>query len=488
MPDPQFTYLELWEDNLDANILMAKRFNNQALPEFCERLINDGQLRQQLMYLSVYELPLKYKAGVTKQRLRLFIASSISLGIPVPNFVQGLLQLPNQTRADLSNEESFFLDEELWLLDAQNSSVFQLWITSLLLFRLTPQLRKLNIDPVLAQEVFFSANPPAVTLPTITTIAIPRAKDFQIGRPAVGFQMESLLRSFPNLRALHSEERKLSWSQVRRVPALGPPLYPNLRKLILAPEQPGRLHHVSQILHEFPQLEELSYSRRPSQFLGENDPGFSNADLFRGVHSSLRKLTYSTANVLHFIGGREYLIIVELCHDMRLADEPQFRGFSLLEDLTIDQILLGRMSTARDRVDSPYRPFHQDLDYKLPQSLCRLTIQYVYDFVDLAYQLAVIASAKRRGEFPNLRDIHIVVAQSGSVTYSPGQLPHVPLLPIHIEGTRRAVKMMEKVGINLRTTAAEIAPPPGESEDYKRRIPSGHPVEIRVRPRFFLEI
>lgn len=165
-----------------------------------------------------------------------------------------------------------------------------------------------------------------------------------------------------------------------------------------------------------------------------------------------------------------------------------FDRFSSLRDLTIDQVLLGKMSTACDRLDSPYGPYYPNLDHKLPQSLCRLTIQYVYDFINLAWQLSVIAIAKRCGKFPNLRDIHIVVVQSGTVGLYPRPASTCAFTSHSRRGYAYSCRDDERSRHQSSDESGRDSTPPGESEDYKRQVPSDHPVVFRVQPRFFLGI
>ncbi|KAJ0115073.1 hypothetical protein J7T55_001482 [Diaporthe amygdali] len=357
-PSSGFSARHLLNDEFggfDGEIGWARRLNNEALPEMMERLINYGQLRQHLRFLSI-----------------------------------------------LSNQTSFWLDGELWLLEdalgLPQSFVFDAWMIQLLLFGLTPKLRKLLIDPLIVQEVFLTQQAPIARIPSVTTLAVAEGEQDpgRILNFPVHFQMEALLLSFPNLQSFQSEDWALSWSTFRRAPAYAaaPPFFPNLRNLVLAAIQPGRLHHVSQVLPEFSNLEELYYYRRTSYLVGQNDPDFSNAGVFQGVKHCLRKLTYTSALVEQHPGDDDHLINIYCYEEQRFSDVPHFGDFAVLEDLKIDQGLLGRMSTVRDRIDSQYGPYFPELDWKLPQSLRRLTVQFVYDWPRLAAQLIPLADAK----------------------------------------------------------------------------------------------
>ncbi|KAK2603247.1 hypothetical protein N8I77_009718 [Diaporthe amygdali] len=496
-PGSGFSARHLLDDGFDGEIGWARRLNNEALPEMMERLINYGQLRQHLRFLSICEFSLKYKAGVNKRRLGLFITASLNSGIPVPAFVPGLLNLPDQNRASLvSNQTSFWLDGELWLLEdalgLPQSFVFDAWMIQLLLFGLTPRLRKLLIDPLIVQEVFLTQQAPIARIPSITTLAVAEGEQDpgRILNFSVHFQMEALLLSFPNLQSFQSEDWALSWSTFRRAPAYAaaPPFFPNLRNLVLAAIQPGRLHHVSQVLPEFSNLEELYYYRRTSYLVGQNDPDFSNAGVFQGVKHCLRKLTYTSALVEQHPGDDDHLINIYCYEEQRFSDVPHFGDFAVLEDLKIDQGLLGRMSTVRDRIDSQYGPYFPELDWKLPQSLRRLTVQFVYDWPTLAAQLIPLADAKVRGQFPFLSDIYIVMVRNCTLTYATPWQPHIPLLPSD-RMTRTTGQLMEGAGIMLWASAGPIGPPSRELEDYTQVVvPPRHPIVFDVRRRVFNDI
>ncbi|KAI3392865.1 hypothetical protein diail_5040 [Diaporthe ilicicola] len=314
-------------------------------------------------------------------------------------------------------------------------------------------------------------------------MVIPESRESQLGRVITRFQMEDLLLSFPNLENLENSEDSLVWSPFHRTPANAPPYYPNMSKFVLSAEQPGRLHHISAMLWEFPELEVLHYLRRTSELIGEDDPEFSNAHVFDAVHHCLRKLTYSSSLISHKPGEDDYLVEINCFEEKSSLDVPHFNEFSLLEELTIDQGLLGRMSTTRDRVDSSCGPYHPDLDWKLPQSLRRLTIQFVFDWPGLSSQLSNIALAKNRGQFPSLCEINIVIVRSGILTSSTGGWPpRIPLLPL-AEDEVVVDQMLAESGITLSRSAADLFPV--ELEDYAEEpFPPGHPFVFQVRRRY----
>lgn len=479
-------------DSMDKEMALAQRFNTNALPVLLDRMITHGQLGYQLQFISIRDFSLQFKAGVTKPRLRRFMATSLNLGIQIPNFVPGLLSEPDQSRESLSSADMiFWLEGQLWIMLSAFTLIeyelFDTWLVRLLLFGSTPRLQKLLIDPIIAKRAFFSRNPPVAMLPSVTTMGIPKKVDHSalLTNGISRFQMESLLRSFPNLRAFQNDESLLSWSPYHRTPANSPPLFPNLRRLVLAAEQPGRLHHLTQILTEFPQLEELYYHRRTGEGVGEVDPTFSNANVFNSVHHCLRRLTYLSTAVTQGPDIDDYFIAIDCYEEERFSDVPHFSAFEVLEDLTIDQALLGRISTVHDRVISPTGPYYPDLDWKLPQSLCRLTVKFVYDWPRLASQLTALATAKQRGEFPLLSDIFVVIVRSCTVESDGLWPPYIPLTP-SADLIRDCGELMKSTGMNLWASTAEIEPPPGDSEDHPHDVvPAGSLVTIEIQPRLF---
>ncbi|KAL2272323.1 hypothetical protein FJTKL_06950 [Diaporthe vaccinii] len=342
------------------------------------------------------------------------------------------------------------------------------------------------MDPLIARLVFFSQNPPAATLPSVTTLGIPKRKGrFQSLFMPPRFQMEALLRSFPNLRAFQSDEAAFSWSPYRRTPANSPPLFPNIRRLVLAAEQPGRLHHLTQVLGEFPHIEELYYHRRTGERIGEFDPTFSNANVFNSVHHCLRRLTYLSNTITQAPNLKNYFIAIDCYEEERFSDVPHFAAFKLLEDLTIEQGLLGRLATVHDRVNSATGPYFPDLDYRLPQTLRRLTVKFVYDWPRLASQLVALATAKQRGQFPLLSDVFVVIVRSCTVESDGVWPPLIPLTPSK-DLIRDSGELMRAAGIKLWTSTTEIDPPPGDSADYPHDIvPEGSLVTFDVQRRFF---
>lgn len=499
--DPDFDTRHLLPESLDEEIVLAQRFNNDALPALLDRMITDGQIGEHLRYLSIRDFTLQFKAGVSKSRLSRFMARSLSLGIPMPNFVPGLLSLPHRTRETLSPADAYFwLDEQLWIMRDPSAEpeplIFDVWMVKLLLFGSLPRIQKLMMDPKIAKRVFTSQNPPAATLPSVTTMGIPEFKGefpglFRSDYRAL--QMEDLLRSFPNLCAFQNNEAAFSWRLYTRTPANAPPLFSNLRRLVLAAEQPDRLQHLTQVLSEFPQLEELYFHRRTGTDAGEPDPNFSNADVFNGVHHCLRRLTYSSAMISHSLPifthdpgyGDDYLIQIECYGEKKYSDVPHFAAFEVLEDLTIDRALLGRLSTTYDQIRSPTGPYFPDLDYMLPPSLRRLTIQFVYDLPQLSSQLTALASAKQRGQFPLLRDIFVVIVRSCTVLYHGSWPPTIPLMP-SADVIRNSGQLLKASGINLWTSTTELEPPPGDSEDYPHDVvPENTFITIDIRRNFF---
>lgn len=504
--DPDFDDRSVFPGDLDEETVLAQRFNNAALPALLDRMITDGHLGERLKYLSVRDFTLQFKAGVTKTILQRFMATSLNLGIPIPGFIPGLLSLPERTRGSLSLsvDRTFWLDRQLWLmrspLNSWQCTEFDVWMVKLLLFGSTPRIQKLMIDPDIARRVFFSQNPPAVTLPSVNTMGIPEWKGhfpFMFRQHPQTIQMEVLLRSFPNLHAFQNNEAALSWHSYSRTPANSPPLFPNLRRLVLAAEQPDRLQHLTQVLSEFPQLEELYFHRRTGVAAGEPDPNFSNADVFNGVHHCLRKLTYSSADITYshammthnprYDGDDDYWIQIDCCEEAKFSDVPHFAAFEVLEDLTIDQALLGRLSTAADRIRSATGPYYPDRDYMLPQSLRRMTIQFVYDLPQLSSQLTALASAKQRGQFPLLSEIFVVIVRSCTVFYPGSWPPQIPLMP-SADVIRDCGELMKASGINLWASTAELEPPPGDTEDYPHDVvPEGDFISIYAWRTYFIE-
>lgn len=494
--DPDFKERRVWHDGVDEDIALAKRFKNRALPELLDRMITHGRLGDQLQYLSIRDFTLQFKAGVTKPRLQRFMAASLNLGIPMPYWIPGLLSEPDRTRESFSEVDMvFWLEGQLWLtqtpLGSWGCREFDEWMVKLLLFGSTPRLQKLLMDPKIAKSVFYSQNPPGATLPSVTTLGIPQWKGsfpniFIHEFPK--FQMETLLCSFPSLRAFQNDEAAFAWSPYRRTPTNRPPLFSNLRRLVLAAEQPGRLHHLTQVLKEFPQLEELYYHRRTGDTMGEFDPTFSNANVFNSVHHCLRKLTYLSTTVIQGHDIDDYFIAVDCYEEEKFSDVPHFAAFEVLEDLTIDQGLLGRLTTAHDRVHSPTGPYFPDLDYRIPQTLRRLTVKSVYDWPKLASQLTSLASGKQRGQFPLLSDIFVVIVRTCTVEYDGSWPPRIPLTPSE-DLIRDSGELMRAAGINLWASTAEIEPPPGDSEDYPHDVvETGTPVAIEVQRTLFSDI
>lgn len=491
--DPQFMQRQSWS-NVDGEIAWAHDFKNSALPELLDQMISNGQQGQHLRYLSIRNFTLQFKAGVTKRRLRLFMAASLNLGIPVPSFVPALLTLPDQTRASLTGDpnHAYWVEGQLWLTIGSSfrshCTEFDVWLIRLLLFGSTPRLEKLMMDPIIAQRVFASQPAATATLPSVTALGIPEARgDHRWAPPFSNVPMEKLLLSFPNLLAFHNDEIDLALKSFTRVPANGPPFYPNIRKLILTAEQPGRLHHLTQVLKEFPNLEELYYHRRTCGLVGERGPNFSNANMFNGVHHCLRKLTYFSVIVFQDPSYEDYYVEVRCYQERRLSDVPHFAAFAVLEELNVDQGLLGRLGTVRDRVESPTGPYFADLDWLLPQSLRRLTVNYVYDWPELASQLITLAVAKRRGEFPLLSEVYVVIVRSCTVVYGGSWPPRFPLLPSH-DVTRHAGELMREAGIYLDVRSAELEPPPVQvqSEQYPHdAVPAGTLIAIDVQGRYF---
>lgn len=472
---------EGWWDVLNEDIDLAQRFNNSALPALLDRIITHGKQGEQLRYLSITDFTLRFKAGVTKMRLRRFIISSLTLGIPIPRSIVSLLLLPEKTRKGPppNRETAYWVEGQLWIIGLTPGSnlcaEFDAWMLRLLLFGTTPRLQKLMISPIMARRVFNTQYFSAASLPSVKTLGIPRSKE---DPPFIDrfqwVQMESLLRCFPNLRAFQNDEISLGWTPYRRDPADAPPFFPNLRRLVLTSELPGRLHHLTEVLREFPQLEELYFQRRTSLFEGEVDPNFSNAGVFNGVHHCLQRLTYTAAytyEILEFdVHGRP--LITVLCQEEpRPSDVPHFRAFAILKDLTIDQSLLGRLSTIRDRMDSPTGPFFPDLDWQLPESLRRLTVRFVYNWPQLASQLTNVAIAKQRGQFPHLSDIFVVIVRGCTIEYDGVWPPQFPLLPSE-DITRDAGELLRAAGINLWVSSGDIEAPRNydNKEDYPHSI------------------
>lgn len=497
--DPDFKDRQFRRNGLDEDIALAQRFKNNALPVLLDRMITHGRLGDQLQCLSIPDFTLQFKAGVTKPRLQRFMATSLNLGIPIPDFIPELLRLPDETRESLESIDSiFWLEGQLWILQNEFTSVecaqFDVWLVTLLLFGSTPRLKKLMMDPVIATRVFFSfshwRNPSAATMTSVTTLGIPKCRgnfaSLFIVPPR--FQMEALLRSFPNLRAFQNDEAAFSWSPYRRTPANSSPFFPNLRRLVLSAEQPGRLHYLTKVLREFPQLEELYYHRRTGQGTGAFDPTFSNANVFNSVHHCLRRLTYLSNTITQAPNLENYFIAIDCYEEEKFSDVPHFGAFKVLEELTIEQGLLGRMNTVHDRVTSPTGPYYPDLDYQIPQSLRRLTVNFVYDWPRLASQLVALATSKQRGQFPLLSDIFVVIVRSCTVESDGVWPPHIPLTPSE-DLIRDAGELMRAAGINLWTSTTEIEPPLGDSEDYPDDIvPEDTLITFDIQRRFFNDI
>lgn len=480
--DSRFRYQRLGYYDRDEEIHLAARFGKRALPELLERIITYGIQGEHLRYLSIRDFTLHFKAGVTKMRLRRFMATSLSLGIPTPSFVPGLLILPDQSDQTSRGPSAsvglaHWVEGELWFTQEQFGGLacheFDAWMVRLLLFGSTPRLQKLMMDHIIARRVFnFTQIPSTATLPSVTTLGIPQSSEMlTVGHGPI-LQMEDLLRRFPNLRAFQNDEATLAWHPYSRTPATAPPFFPNLRRLVMAAKFPWRLKHLTQVLRECPQLEELYIQRQTSFRSGDRDPNFSNADVFNGVHHCLKRLTYSIAETRQVTFHGNPLIVID-CYEERPSDLPQLSAFAVLEDLTVDQALLGRISTIRDRVDSPTGPYFPDLDFKLPaQSLRRLTIKFVYDWPQLASQLTSLAMAKQRGQFPLLSDVFVVIVRSCTVEYD-GFWPLEIPLPPSADVTRGAGELLRSAGINLWTSTADIDPPP-----HWDQFDEDHPLDV----------
>lgn len=497
--DPDFNNRPDFHHDLGVDIALAQRFNNRGLPNLLDRLITDPGLGQKLQYVAIRDFMLQLKAGVTKARLQRFMAASTNLGIQIPTFVPGLLLLPDFTMSNIpftAPGDRLWIDGELWILVAfgQVEHIqFDIWLVRLLLFGLAPLVQKLMVDPEIAKMVFLLDNPPAATLPSVITMGVPQFPDehgFMFADRTL--QMEVLLRRFPNLRAFQNDEVSMAWHRCAPRPANAPPLFPNLRRLVLAAEQPGRLHHLTQVLWEFPNLEELYYHRRTGLGVGEDDPNFSNANAFNAARRSLRRLTYSSAMVRQRPDDNDYYVDIRCYAERRFSEVQRFRDFAVLEDLSIDQALLGRMATIRDRVDSPTGPYYPDIDYTLPQSLRRLTIKFVYDLPELASQLSVLALAKNSGQFPFLTDIFVVIVDDCTITFGGTWPLQIPLGPragvIHALGL-----LLKASGIRFGASATEIEPPAAENEveeqDYPNNIvPAGTLIAFNVQRRSFPRI
>lgn len=492
--DRNFDHRQRSVNDLDGEIDLAAHYNNRALPWLLDQIITYGIQGEHLRYLSIPDFTLQFKAGVTKTRLRRFMATSLNLGITIPSFVPGLLSLPDHIGKEFpaDAERSFWMEGQLWIrqigLGALECSQFDIWMIRLLLFGSTPRLQKLMISPMIARRVFDPQILPTATLPSVTTLGIPRSKEFLMfpnGTPRL--QMEVLLRRFPKLRAFQNDDSSLAETPYHRTPADAPPFFPNLRRLVLALALPGRLQHLTQVLREFPQLEELYIQRRPSRRFG--DPNFSNANVFNGVHHCLRRLTYTSAKILHWRrtsaaveGNPRYAINIYCYEERRLSDVPHLAPFAVLEDLTIDQSLLGRTSSIRDRIDSPTGPYFPDLDWKLPQSLRRLTVKFVYDWPQLASQLINLAIAKQRGQFPLLSDIFVVIVRTCTIEYDGVWPPEIPLLP-SADVTRDAGELLRSAGISLWTSTADIEHPTDwdrHEEDAGEDLPAGTLIPVKV--------
>lgn len=461
-----------------GDVVKAYRYNNSALPDLIERLINYGQLREHLKFLSIRNFTLRLKAGVTKRRLRLFINTSRNLHIPVPGFLPALLDLPTKTWDDTPlalDVEPYWWREELWIprdprQAQENCTKFDVWLIRLLVVGLAPHLERLMIDPIIAQRVFTPEHHPTASLSLVRALGTPQSTGDIISTNSLPIcQMHVLLESFPNVRVYENAEQDLSWEPFQRNPADSPPFYPNLRKLFVNVWQPDRLHYVTQVLREFPCLEEFYFHRRNSWLPGRDDPGFSNADVFNAVHHCLRRLTYCSTSIAHFPHPDDYRVAIDSYEEPSFLDVPHFGPFTMLEHLTIDQGLLGRMSTLRDRLSSPVGPHFPDLDWKLPQSLRRLTVRYVYDWPRLAAQFVPLALAKSRGQFPMLSDVSVVTVHECTVIYTGTWPVHIPLSPNH-DITRSTGSLWKDIGINFWISAEKIDPPPVEWDDYSNEV------------------
>ncbi|KAG8161258.1 hypothetical protein KVR01_009522 [Diaporthe batatas] len=282
---------------------------------------------------------------------------------------------------------------------------------------------------------------------------------------SVAFDMETLLLSFPNLWAFQNNEAALTWYQALNIPANSPPLGPNIRRLVLSSHQPRQLEYITRMLREFPNLEWFYFDRKPPREIltqWQPDDEFSNADVFGALHDSLRVLRYTGTVVTQHVNGgpgNRPWVAIDSFSESHLSDVPRFRGFRRLERLSVDQVLLGRMATLTDYKDWPVGPHFPDLDWRLPESLHRLTIRYVHDWPTLAGQLVPLAIAKRAGgQFPMLKDIFVVIVDSTTVE-STGTWP----LEIPLRGSYEPVivstgLLLREAGIKLSVSTEQIGP------------------------------
>lgn len=482
----------------DENISMARLLQTQTIPELLERLIQYRQPSRELRYISIRNFTLTYKAGITKRRLRLFIDAGSRYGVPTPLFVTELLQQPTTTIDRLESEvdDRLWVDQELWMATAR-SRHFDAWLIKLLLFGLAPRLEKLLIDPLIAELVFFEPLSVSCTLPSVVSLFVSESHvlDARGRAPAPRFRTLDLLPRFPNLRTFQNHDPGLIMLPVGQDPSPPMPMFPNIRKLTLAARQVGRLQHVTQILWEFSQLEELVYHRSPPDgTLGSRgNANFSNANVFDGVHHCLRKLTYSSTIVRPHWGmdstGSFYGIEMTSYKQLRFSDVPHFGAFEVLEHLTIDQALLGRLSPATDCPEPQIGPGFPELSWNLPQSLRSLYVRFVYNPHQLAAQLNSVARAKaKQGQFPHLSDIYITCVEDGTYIYDEDWHPHIPLLSTS-NVIKSAGEVMKEAGVNLCPVAAKVAPPPGEADEHPRGvIRAGIPVKFTVQQAFFREL
>ncbi|POS78362.1 hypothetical protein DHEL01_v203243 [Diaporthe helianthi] len=399
--DPAFSDRQTWigDPERDADVGLAHRYHNRAFANLLERLLNYAQLREDLKFLSLRNFTLRFKAGITKGRLRLFINSSRSLGLPVPAFIPELLG----------------------------------------------------------------------NLPSVSTLGIPEPNgDFVFARGRLLHRMEMILESFPNLRAFQNDDGRLEAYPNRLIRAPDtPPLGQHLRRLVLSSEQPGRLRNVTRMLREFPNLEEFYFHRRRAHSYGARTWNFSNANVFDALHHSLRVLKYTSAWVTLHPHPDDFRIEIDCFEERNNSDVPHLAAFTKLERLDIDQALLGRMATVRDQLAAPIGPHFPGLDWKLPQSLRRLTIRYVHDWAALAAQLIPLAVAKRAGgQFPFLESIYIVIAPVGIVSYTGTWPLEMSLNTSQLEVVRSTGLLLRDVGIQLWVSTEDIGPRPPELDDY----------------------
>lgn len=493
-----YEYPSLGAFAYNENVNSAMLLKTHTIPELLERLIQYRQLSRELRYLSIRDFTLTYKAGITKRRLRLFIDASSRYGIPVPSFVPMLLVVQVHStvdRLDFEAGDRFWVDEELWLVTLR-SRIFDAWLIKLLLFGLAPCLEKLLIDPVIAELVFFGAFSVSSALPSVVSLFVSESKKYpRGGAPAPQFRTQELFPRFPNLRNFQNHDPGLIMFPIGQDPSLPPPLFPNIRKLTLAVRQCGRLQHVTQILREFSQLQELVYHRSPSDSsLGSmGDLDFSNANLFDGVHHCLRKLTYSSTIVRpRWRMASEvvfYQIEITSYEQRRFSDVPHFGAFEVLEHLTIDQGLLGRLSPVSEYHDPQIGPRFPELSWNLPRSLRSLYVRFVYDSDQLAGQLISVARAKAKdGRFPHLSDIYITCVEDGTYVYEEDWPPQIPLLPTNVV-MKLAGEVMMEAGVYLWSVGSKIAPPPGEPDEHPTGvIPAGIPIKFAVQQAFFPEL